>query len=281
MACSNIKTLPEDCVSTILSLTSPQDVCRMLLVYPEVRPAADSDIVWERFLPCDCWDIVSRTHTPLKFSSKKELFFILSDSILIDSGNKAFALDKSSSLKSYILSARELSILYSDEGNNWSWKSIPESRFEEVAELKTSGRLQIQGTIRTQILSPNTTYAAYLLIKISDRAFGLDSIPCETSIVGGDRVLDTNTTYLRDPDSKRHQLENLFYCNRVQMMKGRVNEGDEKLPRKRKDGWLEIELGEFFTSESDEVVTMSLMEVKGHQLKGGLIIQGIEVRPKY
>ncbi|CAI9768945.1 unnamed protein product [Fraxinus pennsylvanica] len=281
MACSNIKILPEDCLSTILSLTTPQDACRMLLVSLAVRPAAESDTVWDRFLPCDCWDIVARSDTPLRFSSKKELFFILSDSILIDGGSKAFALEKSSGLKSFILSARELSILYSNEQNSWSWKSITNSRFAEVAELKTSGRLEIQGTIRTRILSPHTTYKAYLQIKISDRAFGLDSIPCETSIMAGDRVLDTNTTYLREPDSKKQQLENLLYWNRIQMLKGRVNEGDEKLPSKRKDGWLEIELGEFFTSESDEVVTMRLMEIKGHQLKGGLIIQGIEVRPKY
>lgn len=281
MACSNIKILPEDCLSTILSLTTPQDACRMLLVSPAVRPAAESDTVWDRFLPRDCWDIVARSDTPLRFSSKKELFFILSDSILIDGGSKAFALEKSSGLKSFILSARELSILYINEQNSWSWKSITNSRFAEVAELKTSGRLEIQGTIRTRTLSPHTTYKAYLLIKISDRAFGLDSIPCETSIMAGDRVLDTNTTYLREADFKKQQLENLIYWNRIQMLKGRVNEGDEKLPSKRKDGWLEIELGEFFSGESDEVVTMSLMEIKGHQLKGGLTVQGIEVRPKY
>jgi hypothetical protein len=44
---------------------------------------------------------------------------------------------------------------------------------------------------------------------------------------------------------------------------------------------LEIELGEFFSGENDEEVKMSLMEVKGHHLKGGLIIEGIEIRPKH
>ena len=42
---------------------------------------------------------------------------------------------------------------------------------------------------------------------------------------------------------------------------------------------MEIELGEFFSGEANEEVKMSLMEVKGYQLKGGIIIEGIEVRP--
>ncbi|KAI3445400.1 hypothetical protein Pfo_002065 [Paulownia fortunei] len=283
-SCSNIVGLPEDCVSRILSLTSPQDACKMLVVSREFRIPAESNVVWDKFLPSDCWRIVSsRTcTTPLKFSSKKELFFLLSGSILIDGGYKAFALEKSSGRKSYILSARELSILHSDEDSNWTWKSIQGSRFPEVAELITVDRLEIQGRIRAQTLSPNTKYGAYLVFKICDHGFGLDSIPCEISIASGGGELRTNTARLRDPDDKKRQLEGLFYRNRVQMMKERVNKGDERAARKREDGWLEMELGEFFVGghESDEEISMSLMEIKGYQLKGGLIVEGIEVRPK-
>ena len=35
---------------------------------------------------------------------------------------------------------------------------------------------------------------------------------------------------------------------------------------------MEIELGEFFSGEANEEVKMSLMEIKGYQLKGGLVI---------
>ncbi|KAF2556806.1 hypothetical protein F2Q68_00013091 [Brassica cretica] len=51
----------------------------------------------------------------------------------------------------------------------------------------------------------------------------------------------------------------------------------------REDGWMEIELGKFETGqegEEEEEVVMSLTEVKGYQLKGGIIIDGVEVRPK-
>lgn len=155
-------------------------------------------------------------------------------------------------------------------------------RFPQVAELITVERLEIQGKIRAQTLSPNTKYGAYLVFKISDHAYGLDSIPCEISIASGDSVLTTNTATLRDPDDKKQHLQGLFYRNRVQMMKERVNKGDERAARKREDGWLEIEVGDFFVggAKNDEEIAMSVMEVKGYQLKGGLIVEGIEVRPK-
>lgn len=80
--------LPEGCVSTILSFTSPQDACKSSLVSAIFQAAADSDVVWERFLPTDYQDIVSRSMVPFKFSSKKELFLLLCSSLLIDGGRK-------------------------------------------------------------------------------------------------------------------------------------------------------------------------------------------------
>ncbi|KAL7205326.1 hypothetical protein ACSBR2_018303 [Camellia fascicularis] len=271
--------LPEDSVSTILSNTSPLDACRFSLVSSSFRSAANSDIVWKRFLPSDYEDIVSRSVTPLKFTSKKELFVCLCDPILIDGGNKSFALEKSTGLKSYILSARELSITWGNQPMYWSWKFMSGSRFSEAAELRTIWWLEIHGKIRTQTLSSNTTYGAYLIMKISHRAYGLDSMPSEVSISVGDRVY-TNTTYLNCRDSMKQQMEGLCYSNRTQMLRCRVGEGEGLVPSERKDGWMEIELGEFFSGEKDEEVKMSLMEVKGYQLKAGLIIEGIEVRPK-
>ena len=85
---SNIETLPEECVSRILSYTSPAEACRFLLVSSNLLSAADSDIVWQSFLPSDYEDILSRAVNPFKFSSKKDLFFALCSPILIDGGGK-------------------------------------------------------------------------------------------------------------------------------------------------------------------------------------------------
>ena len=68
--------------------------------------------------------------------------------------------------------------------------------------------------------------------------------------------------------------------NRTEVLRKRVIEGIERIPSEREDGWMEIELGEFFSGESYEEVKMSFMEVKGYQSKGGLILEGIEIRPK-
>ncbi|XP_010247693.1 PREDICTED: putative F-box protein PP2-B12 [Nelumbo nucifera] len=50
-------------------------------------------------------------------------------------------------------------------------------------------------------------------------------------------------------------------------------------PRRRDDGWMEIELGYFFFDGTQIEVTMKLKENSNHW-KRGIIIQGIEVRPR-
>ena len=58
------------------------------MVCPMFRAAAESDVVWERFLPADYRHILSRLVQPLMFSSRKELFLGLCSPNLIDGGNK-------------------------------------------------------------------------------------------------------------------------------------------------------------------------------------------------
>ena len=52
-------------------------------------------------------------------------------------------------------------------------------------------------------------------------------------------------------------------------------------PRERADGWLEIELGEFSYERDDELLKMSCKENSCGGFKGGLIVQGIEIRPYF
>jgi len=163
-------------------------------------------------------------------------------------------------------------------------------RFSKVAVLRTTSWLEIKAKIRSGMLSPNTKYGAYLIMEITERAYGLDSMPCETSVevVGNHRHhVSATTAYLQCPHSSKQQTERLFYTNRRMQNKMKINNGgdEHRLPCKRKDGWMEIELGEFFSGQTtmdgddDEAITVSLKEVKGYQLKAGLIIEGIELRP--
>nr|XP_043622206.1 F-box protein PP2-B15-like [Erigeron canadensis] len=277
-----LNMLPEDCVSTIVSLTSPPDACRLMLASSTLHSSIESDLVWARFLPSDLSRILERSQTQLiNFSSRKELYFQLCDSILIDGGLRSFSLNKVSGKKCCVLSAKTLSISLSNEPNHWTWTTHSTSRFSNVIELKSASNIEIEGRINTNDLSPNTTYGSYLIINVSNRAFGLDSIACEIS-VSKNECSTKNTAYLTPLDNKKQQFESLFFMNRRRMMEKRVVvEGEGRRPSKREDGWIEIELGEFFVGNKSEEVKMSLMEVKGHQLKGGLIIEGIEVRPKH
>lgn len=149
-----------------------------------------------------------------------------------------------------------------------------------MAELRSVSKLEIEGQIRTQKLSPNTRYGAYLIMKTNSNPYGLDLVPAETSVEVGTQLVSSHKAYLSNQDAKKQQMECLFYSNRRHMMKPKVVDSIINGICERTDGWTEIEMGEFFNGESDEMVKMSVREIKGYQLKGGLVIEGIEVRPK-
>ncbi|RXI02425.1 hypothetical protein DVH24_030354 [Malus domestica] len=135
-------------------------------------------------------------------------------------------------------------------------------RFEEVPELIVVWWLDIRGKNDTRILSPSTVYKAYLA-----RGFGRDD-PLEVKVgLFGEE----------ETSSKR-----IVFLGR-QNITGRPMEIDEtQYPKKRPDGWLEVEIGEFFCSGEEDggLMEMTCMDVDLHRMKRGLIVQGIEVRPK-
>ncbi|KAK2637881.1 hypothetical protein Ddye_025676 [Dipteronia dyeriana] len=254
---------------------------RSSLVFSTFRSAMESDIVWERFLPSDYSDMVSRSLTPLNFSSKKQLFQCLCNPLLIDGGKLSFNLEKSSGKKSYLLSARALSVTWSSDPIYWCWVHMTESRFSEVAVLRTTHWLEMEGKIKTGMLSSNTKYGAYLVIKIRHNAYGLDSEKAELSVKVGDGQAWTGSTYLFGDNPDRKNVEHLRSSSRLIEVD---DDDDEQILREREDGWMEIELGEFFNGDLGDVdqdVKMSFKEVKSYHLKGGLIVEGIEVRPKH
>ncbi|KAI8537977.1 hypothetical protein RHMOL_Rhmol09G0065100 [Rhododendron molle] len=85
----NFSVLPEGCISQILSMTSPRDACRSSAIPSGFGAAANSDSVWEKFLPSDHRQIISRSVSPVVFfSTKKQLYFSLCDSPLLLGGGK-------------------------------------------------------------------------------------------------------------------------------------------------------------------------------------------------
>ncbi|KAJ9167091.1 hypothetical protein P3X46_021767 [Hevea brasiliensis] len=281
---TGISALPEGCISNVLSFTSPYDACTLSVVSSLFNNAAESDTVWERFLPTDFQSIISRSldHQSLSASSssKKQLYFRLCQNpILIDDGKKSFTLDKWTGKKCYMLSARDLTIVWGDTPTYWRWVSDPDSRFKEVAELISVCWLEICGKINTQMLSPAAMYTAYLVFKLTKEAYGLQSHPAKVSVGLAGSESFTRSVFL---DVKREQRRGSF--NRrgnFGLLASVPNAGsDGGYPKERADGWLEIKLGEFFNKEGEDgELEMSVLELKGGHWKGGLVVQGIEIRP--
>ncbi|KAF5788112.1 putative phloem protein [Helianthus annuus] len=306
--------LPADCIIDILSQGSPRDACRSAVVASVFRAAAESDVLWDRFLPPDHEEIISESVSPLKYKSKKELFFKLSSPLFIDHGLKAFFIDKATGKKCYKLSARKLYIAWSANPLFWCWKPVIESRynvrekktmdtcflwfhisipkigyvsdislnrFAEVVELRMTSWLEIEGKIDTRILSPNTMYRAYLIVKVAHhRAYGLDVVPCEVLVEVGE-FCSRGTVTLSHNACVKQSLERVCGENKVEEgSRSKFEDNVARVGLERKDGWLEIELGEFYNQGMcEKEVKMSLREINGVHLKGGLVVESLEIRP--
>lgn len=134
--------------------------------------------------------------------------------------------------------------------------------------LKSVSWLEIEGKIRSGIVTPNTWCRLYMMMKVCESGYGLDYRPSRVALAMGNRV-KSGRAYLCHKDEKQEQME-------------RMKEDEQKkvqVPRKREDGWMEIEVGEFFSGEDNEEVMMGVMDV-GYPLKGGLILEGFEITPK-
>ncbi|KAH0722698.1 hypothetical protein KY290_005349 [Solanum tuberosum] len=223
-------------------------------VSKSLQSAAESDSVWERFLPSDYQSIISASLTPVPdFVSKKDLYvYLCRHPLLIDSGHKV----------------EEILV---DIPQYWEWTSLPESRFPEVAKLKRIWSVDIGGTIRARVLSPRKSYAAYLVYNlVPEGEESIYNLPCDLQdeLKKVYEVLSNLPSDAEDDDpgirddiylALQYLPENV--SNRLQLIMRR--------PKLRDDGWFEIELGEFYTENEDDRIEMNLKECAS--LKTGLI----------
>ncbi|KAI3934428.1 hypothetical protein MKW98_002935 [Papaver atlanticum] len=255
---NNMERLPEGCISDILSLTTPADVCRSSLFSTLFKSAADSDVLWEKFLPDDYQDIISKALLPFPSAaapSKKELYYRLSDvPLLIDGGSKSFHLQKSSGKKCIMLGAKELGIAWGDDRRHWSWRGYPGSRFANVAELEWVCWLDIHGKLETRLLSPKTFYAAYLVLKFKESLYRFNKKPVKARVEVVGRAGDNNSV----PNGG----------------------GGQHIALERGDGWMEVEIGYFYNEELEDdeggEVHMYVLETERQWTKRGIIVQDLQ-----
>ena len=87
-AVNMLKVLPVDCIAKVLSLTTPADACRSSLVSTSFKSVAESNAVWDCFVPPESDYLFnnsssSSSSSSLPVSSKKELFLYLCDHPLL------------------------------------------------------------------------------------------------------------------------------------------------------------------------------------------------------
>ncbi|KAK3224627.1 hypothetical protein Dsin_004489 [Dipteronia sinensis] len=228
---SGMLALPEGCIAAVISFTSPRDACRLACVSTAFRSAADSDVVWDHFLPPDYLSAISGPGSVSGSSSstwlalsKKELYFRICHN-LIHNGRMSFWFDLSSGKKCYMISARELDIDDGDNTHSWMWYSTYEAKFCEVLRRTGYKPFEVRGKISTSLLSPTTTYVAYLVFVQHSVFHGGDSpINAAVGLVGSNNF-HNRTIYF--PKLFPREL----YCP------GEQDEDDNDFfPKKRADG---------------------------------------------
>ncbi|KAG8060694.1 hypothetical protein GUJ93_ZPchr0002g25756 [Zizania palustris] len=306
---TEIYRLPEECVTYAISMaTSPagDTAFHSSAVSPTFKAATYSDVVWDSLLPSDHATILPHTDRPIasaecaECASKKDLF-ACDRHVLLDAATMSFGLDRRSGAKCVMLSARALSLAWGADPSCWRWTTadLAGSRFPEVAELLDVCWLEITGKLQLSLLSPGTSYAAYLVFSFADYSTGLE---CNlgmrppkatvTVVAGrGPTVVTMTTTehkiclqHMGDDETIMHRRELVI---RVRKSFGRTvriidPDMDIRCPRRREGGWSEVEMGEFTVPSAgaeEGVVEVSFKE-ESDRWKTGLIVQGIELRPK-
>ncbi|TVU43356.1 hypothetical protein EJB05_09818, partial [Eragrostis curvula] len=276
--------LPEACLAHVIALTSPRDACRCAAVSPAFRAAADSDHVWQRFIPELDQRQLATTAAPCGAkATKKAAYLGLCDGgVLVDGdGGCRVWLEKASGAKCYALSARRLNLPWDDGEFSWRWTPHPLSRFAEVAELVDCTCMEIHGVLRAAALTPATTYAAFLVYGTAKGHRGLSYPDQETVVAVGGRVLERHRVCLCPDDDETRKFRGAGLIAECSVA---VAGGDEpRRPRRRDDGWWEMEMGRLHTTtgavgEQDEEVVASF-EVLGFYTKRGLLVEAIEFRP--
>lgn len=137
------------------------------------------------------------------------------------------------------------------------------ARFSKGAQLDRVARFEIQGNIHRNMLSPNSTYAAYLMFKPTSDHIGTIFGMMRASIRIGQANLFREV--LLDENWPPRRWRGCDVAER---------------PRLRADGWKELELGQFYNAGGEDgEVSFSLMDTdQGARQKRGLLLHGIEIR---
>lgn len=273
--------LPENCISHILCFTTPRDVCRLSAVNRTFSLAGNSDFVWEKMLPTQYPHLLERLDSPLQFSSKRELYFILCHSNLIDDRTKKFWIERATGKLCFMLSARDLDICQGDDNHCWHWVSQDDTSFKEIAELLAVCRLDVQGQFDCKLLSSGIAYAVSFRLKLHESPRGTDQFDRGFLL-----FLRRMYAWVRKPVKfllttpwGDHQESARYLSNTDAAVE---KEGYQLTPfRHVEEGWMEFDAGRFVVEEEDNpgLIKFCMREWEGGYWKGGLLLGGVKIQP--
>ncbi|KAK9050803.1 hypothetical protein SSX86_030228 [Deinandra increscens subsp. villosa] len=232
-----------------------------------IEPISDKDTYWKQKLPQDFEDIIKWSKDSVRWGTMKDLYSIFCRGFLINDGEEWFSLDKDGK-KCLMLSAR--AALQEDK---WNWMSLAETRFEEVADYCNLPKFDIFCKFRSKLLSPQTTYGTYLVYKLPEgyknvkpppvQVVDRDSHPKEVYSV----LLDIPQAPVISCNAKNKSFDP---SNRLKL-KG--------LPKRRRDGWMEVQVHEFQTRPTIKMISTHLGLSSYDMGLKGITVQCLEFRP--
>jgi hypothetical protein len=156
-------------------------------------------------------------------------------------------------------------------------------RFSEAAKLRGISWLKIEGKIHSRMLSTNLAYVVHMVFKLAADGFQRLDFPFQAAWVSFKGSGSTRRFCLQghmevgDDGVPRKHVLNAASEDLAQFI---LSRDDITFPRKRADGWMEVELGEFCNDQGyDGQVSICIMDSRGLK-KYGLIVWGIEIRSK-
>ncbi|XP_052620147.1 uncharacterized protein LOC111908021 isoform X1 [Lactuca sativa] len=139
----------------------------MTKVVEELEKALDcqDEWEWEQKLPTDYKEIIQMSKRPVASTiRKKDIHSLLSSGMLLHN-EKWFSISMDGA-RNEMASAKTFS--YGDV-SSVKWKSVQKSRFPKVARIPDISNLNIKIKIKTQFLTPEMMYGAYLVFKFCDK----------------------------------------------------------------------------------------------------------------
>lgn len=245
------------------------------------RPISDAD--WEQIAWPNYINLINLSKHNVKWTTKKEHYFLLRKGFLIDNGDVTpskmwISISKKMKIR-LMIPARAILVEDPWGKEQWVWKSVSKSRFEMVAESLDKKFLKVSFQIQSELLSHTTSYSCHLIYKLPENCTLLkDSI----TMYFIDSLDYTPPSFSDPPPHRSFFLVPPPPTPVIQYMvvqKYEIPLHTRKIkghPKLRKDGWMEVPLFEDST-DATKTIAKNLTFLGSNNMRG-LVIQGIEVR---